>query len=188
MERKAGLSPRQTEIMHLAAEGLTDKEIAQATGLSLGTLRSHWDRMRARLGARSRGEVIARSAEEMRKALQMEVEVLRRAVVAQGLFVWSSTAEGVVDYVNDRFSQFSGRPEEEFIGYGCHALMPEEELAASHDRWSQAQRRAAGYQAQVPFRSPSGALVPHVIEMSPLHIVEGRVIRWIGMAKPDPQR
>ena len=186
MERKGGLSPRQTEIMRLAAEGMTDKEIAQRTGLSLGTLRSHWDRMRSRLGARSRGEVIARAAEEMRQALQIEVEVLRRAVVAQGLFVWTSTAEGVVDYVNDRFTQFSERPETEFLGPGCRALMPDEEHAASHARWHEAQSRAAGYRAQVPFRSPQGELVPHTIEMTPFQIVEGRVIRWIGMAKPDP--
>ena len=182
MEKRATLSPRQTEIMHLAAEGLTDKEIAQRTGLSLGTLRSHWDRMRARLNARSRGEVIARAAEDAQRTLLAEVEILRRAVGQRGLFVWSATSEGVVDYVNERFAQFSGRAQEEFLGLGCQALMPEEEHDASRERWGEAQRCAAGYRAQVTFRSASGLLVPHRIELAPLDVRDGRVVRWVGTA------
>lgn len=182
MERKTELSPRQMEIMRLAAEGMTDKEIAQATGLSVGTLRSHWDRMRARLGASSRGEVIARAAEDMRRALVFEVDVLRHALSQQRLFVWTATADGKVDYVNDWFACFSGMPREDLIGPGCKALMPEEQHDESRERWWEAQRRAAGYRAQVLFRSASGVLVPHIIEIAPLQIVDGQVVRWIGTA------
>ncbi len=182
MERKTELSPRQREIMELAAGGMTDKEIALQTGLSIGTLRSHWDRMRARLDASSRGEVIARAAEEMRRALTEEVEVLRHALERQRTFVWTATADGSVDYVNGWFSQFSGLPQDEILGPGCRALMPEEQLAESRERWWEAQRRAAGYRAQVLFRSASGVLVPHLIEIAPLQMVDGRVVRWIGTA------
>ena len=183
MDRKTGLSPRQTEIMRLAAEGLTDKEIALRTGLSVGTLRSHWDRMRARLGASSRGEVIARCAETIRLSLLNELQALRHVLNQQRLCVWTATADGFVDYVNDWFVQFSGVAPECLIGEGCRALMPEDELAASRERWWEAQRRATGYQAQVRFRSASGAFVPHLIELKPLQVVDGRVVRWLGTAR-----
>ncbi len=185
MERKTGLSPRQTEIMRLAAGGMTDKEIAQATGLSLGTLRSHWDRMRARLGASSRGEVIARAAEDIRLALANEVDILRHVLSQQRTFVWTATADGVVDYVNDWFEKFSGLPQEELLGSGCRVLMPEEQQVESRDRWNEAQRRASGYRARVLFRSAKGELVPHRIELSPLQMVDGRVVRWIGTAREE---
>ena len=183
MEKKACLSPRQTEIMRLAAEGMTDKEIAQATGLSVGTLRSHWDRMRSRLGASSRGEVIARVAEEVRRVMSCELEVLRHALRQQRTLVWTVTAEGVVDYVNDGFVQFSGLPPEGLLGKGCRALMLDEELDEGRERWREAPRHAEGYRARVRFRSASGRLVPHLVELAPLQIVEGRVVRWVGTAQ-----
>jgi PAS domain S-box-containing protein len=182
MDRKTDLSPRQREIMLLAAEGLTDKEIAQQTGLSLGTLRSHWDRMRARQGASSRGEVIARAAEDTRHVLLAELEILRHALTHQRTFVWTATPDGTVDYVNDYFSSFSGLPHEAILGSGCRALMNEEGIEQGRRRWRDAQAGAAGYRAQVLFRSGSGNLVPHVIELAPLQIVEGRVTRWLGTA------
>ena len=173
--------------MRLAASGMTDKEIAQATGLSLGTLRSHWDRMRARLGASSRGEVIARAAEEIRLLLANEVEILRHVLDAQGIFVWTANADGAVDYVNGWFEKFSGLPQEEILGHGCRVLMPAEQHGESETRWNEAQRRGAGYQAGVSFRSHDGRLVPHTIELNPLHVADGRVLRWVGMAREDKE-
>ena len=182
MERKTALSPRQTEIMRLAAEGLTDKEIAQRTGLSVGTLRSHWDRMRARLDARSRGEVIARAAEDVRRSLIAEIEVLRLGLCQGRTFVCTATADGVVDYVNAWFTEYSGLPRESLIGVGCRVLMPEEQADESRERWWDAQRLAVGYRAQVLFRSASGAFLPHIIELMPLQTIDGRVVRWLGTA------
>jgi len=184
MDKKPGLSPRQLEIMQLAAQGMTDKEIAQVTGLSVGTLRSHWDRMRARLGASSRSEVIARACDEALRVVRDELKVLRVALTQCHTLVWTATPDGHVDYVNDWFTEFSGLPPENLLGAsaGCVALMTEEDLPAGRERWWQAQARAAGYRARVLFRSASGALVPHQIEIAPLEVEEGRVLRWVGTA------
>src|SRR5688500_16170551 len=58
------LSDREGQIMLLAADGLTDKEIAQRLGISAGSIRTYWDRMRQKLNAKSRGEIIARALRE----------------------------------------------------------------------------------------------------------------------------
>lgn len=182
MEKTSDLSPRQREIMLLAAKGLTDKEIAIRTGLSVGTLRSHWDRMRSRLGASSRGEVIARTAEDSRRLLSRELDVLHRFLNEQRTFVWTATSEGVVDYVNEYFLRFSGLPREAVLGKGCSALMPTEQVEEGRRRWREAQRRGVGYQALVSFRAADGALVPHEIQLKPLEVVDGKVARWMGAA------
>jgi DNA-binding CsgD family transcriptional regulator len=53
------ISEREKEIVVLACQGLTDKEICRVLGLSLTTVRTYWGRMREKLGATNRAQIIA---------------------------------------------------------------------------------------------------------------------------------
>ncbi|WP_370206400.1 helix-turn-helix transcriptional regulator [Pararhodobacter marinus] len=53
------LSKRETEILILARQGLTDAGIAEATDISIRTVRFHFGNARKKLAARSRAEAIA---------------------------------------------------------------------------------------------------------------------------------
>lgn len=55
---------REQQIMTLASRGLTDKEIAAKLGISAGTVNTYWRRIRLRLGAASRTEVVATVMQE----------------------------------------------------------------------------------------------------------------------------
>ncbi len=55
----AALSEREREVLFLAADGLTDKEIAVRLQIGTKTVRTYWDRMRAKLGAASRTQCLA---------------------------------------------------------------------------------------------------------------------------------
>lgn len=57
--RMAEISARKRQILELAAEGSTDKEIAQKLGISIETVLSHWKELRTQLGAPSRTAVLA---------------------------------------------------------------------------------------------------------------------------------
>lgn len=54
-----GLSAREIEIIELAAEGITDKEIASRLGLGLGTVSTYWVRCRTKLGVGTRAACVA---------------------------------------------------------------------------------------------------------------------------------
>lgn len=54
-----GLTPRQAEVAALVAEGLTNREIAQRLGITERSAESHVERIRLRLGFRSRSQVAA---------------------------------------------------------------------------------------------------------------------------------
>ena len=54
------LSDRERTVLLLAAEGLTDKEIARKLGLSHKTIGTYWDRMREKFTASSRTQVLAK--------------------------------------------------------------------------------------------------------------------------------
>lgn len=53
------LTPRQTEVAALVAEGLTNREVAERLGISERSAESHLERIRLRLGFRSRAQVAA---------------------------------------------------------------------------------------------------------------------------------
>jgi PAS domain S-box-containing protein len=53
------LSKRETQILRLAATGLTDKEIAVKAGVSLCTIRTYWERVRQKMKVPNRAAAIA---------------------------------------------------------------------------------------------------------------------------------
>lgn len=55
------LTPRELEILAMVSEGLTSKRIARRLGIAFSTVRTHLERTRSKLGARSRAEAVARA-------------------------------------------------------------------------------------------------------------------------------
>jgi DNA-binding NarL/FixJ family response regulator len=54
----SGLTPRETEVLRMVAEGLANKEIAYRLGISEHTVKFHVSSMLGKLGAGSRAEAI----------------------------------------------------------------------------------------------------------------------------------
>ena len=53
------LTPRQTEVAALVADGLTNRQLAERLGITERSAESHVERIRLRLGFRSRSQVAA---------------------------------------------------------------------------------------------------------------------------------
>jgi DNA-binding CsgD family transcriptional regulator len=58
-ESRPSLSPREGEIAHMVARGLTNRAIASALDISLWTVSTHLRRIFAKLGVNSRAEMVA---------------------------------------------------------------------------------------------------------------------------------
>ena len=56
---KIRFAPRQVQIVRLVATGASDKEIADALGISVPTVRSHLQRLYRDRGLRNRAEAVA---------------------------------------------------------------------------------------------------------------------------------
>lgn len=53
------LSPRETRLLELAVEGVTNKEAAEVLGCSVGTIATYWQRIFAKTEQRSQRDVVA---------------------------------------------------------------------------------------------------------------------------------
>jgi DNA-binding NarL/FixJ family response regulator len=56
------LTPRETEVLQLLAEGLTNRRVGERLGISEHTAKFHVNAILGKLGAQSRGEAIAQAA------------------------------------------------------------------------------------------------------------------------------
>lgn len=177
------LSERQRQMVELAGHGYTDKEIARRLSLSEGTLRTYWDRLRARMGAQSRTEVLARISQYRYDRLRAEHDELVSILKNLPQFVWTASPTGNVDYCNDWFMRYSGRSQSECLGPGCKILMPEEDLPQSAERWRNAQVTGEPYEAQVRFQcGTDGQFRWHLIRLFPLRNGAEEIYRWVGTA------
>ena len=68
VEPEAGLTSREAELLELLAEGLSNKEIAQKTGISAGTVRNHLANIFQKLHVRCRTEAVVKHLRIKREA------------------------------------------------------------------------------------------------------------------------
>jgi DNA-binding CsgD family transcriptional regulator len=67
------LSPREKEIVELAAEGLTNEAIAHRLGLSIGTVNTYWLRIKLKVGGSGRTETVV-NVFKVRAARELDQE------------------------------------------------------------------------------------------------------------------
>lgn len=133
----AKLSERERTVLLLAADGLTDKEIASNLGLSLKTVHTYWDRMRQKFDASTRTQVFA-------KFLRIEIAPGDKTGDFERLFatweegVWLVGSDGETIYANRRISETFGYDESEFL------LTPVEQVFDRADAAHMAEFIAAG--------------------------------------------
>lgn len=92
-----GLSTREAEMLELAVEGLTDKEIAARLGVSITTVRTYWLRVRGKLGAQNRSHAISIAFQRTLEHFQVGKEQLRLllSTVHMGLWEWKVKSDQV---------------------------------------------------------------------------------------------
>ena len=98
--KELGLSKQESRVVELAMEGNIDKQIALEMGISLGTVRVYWKRIRFKTGG-SRSEAIANLAKE---SFQRDFErIQERANTLQGAVDAQSNRENRIVAIEEAF-------------------------------------------------------------------------------------
>lgn len=148
------LSNREREILKMAACGSTDKEICGRLAISMPTVRTHWGRMRKKLGVVNRSHAIAVALEEELSKPSSEDSVTSpRHDDAVHYWIWHPSQKRAL--LDRGMRRIFGLPEE------CDAITLDQLL----DRvWTPDQRRlesfllqSANIRPMTPFECRAGA-------------------------------
>jgi DNA-binding CsgD family transcriptional regulator len=123
--KNSSLSPREQQIVVLAAEGLPDKNIAKQLGLTPGTVRTYWVRLRAKTNTRNRAELMSSvladaigGYERERLRLGLELHGLSQAVLVVDRRMCCRGA-------NQAAADLFGHPVEFLLDKGLMELFPD---------------------------------------------------------------
>jgi DNA-binding CsgD family transcriptional regulator len=102
------LTERQWTIVRLAGEGFSDKEISDQLSISRETVRTHWRRLRERLGATNRTQVVVRAIQaeltQQMRAKEAEVAEIQAKLddLRNALFDCQTNQESTQQLLEDR--------------------------------------------------------------------------------------
>ena len=95
--------------------------------------------------------------------------------------VWSSRPDGVLDYYNRRWYEYTGMPEGESGEASWAPVLHADDVARCRDEWYGAVRSGQPFQGEYRFKDrASGGYRWHLGRALPVHDDAGRVVRWFG--------
>jgi two-component system CheB/CheR fusion protein len=102
--------------------------------------------------------------------------------------VWSSDADGRADYVNQRWTDYTGMTLEDFRSIGWTKLVHPEDKDSLRERWSSARSRDGVFEAEFRCRRADGTYRWLWCRALPLQDGDGRIYKWVGTASDVTER
>lgn len=105
----------------------------------------------------------------------------RTLAEAMPQMVWSTTADGFVDYLSASWRRFTGQSEAESLGYGgWKQVLHPADAEAVLERWSRSIATGEIYEVECRLRGADGEYRWVLARGIPLRDSEGRIAKWIG--------
>jgi PAS domain S-box-containing protein len=94
--------------------------------------------------------------------------------------IWSAGANGVNDYLNTRWSEFTGLPLEELAGHGWVKIVHPDDLPALQAAWAHSLATGAPYEVEHRLKHHSGEYRWVLNRALPVAGEDGSIVRWMG--------
>ncbi|MDQ2818645.1 MAG: ATP-binding protein [Candidatus Eremiobacteraeota bacterium] len=117
------------------------------------------------------------------RAAEVQESEQRYRFLAQSMpqIVWTASADGNVNYYNQRWYDYAGMTYEETKGWGWEQVLHPEDLQNSIDRWTHCFNTGTDYQIEYRFRRASdGVYRWHLGRASPQRDEAGNILQWVG--------
>lgn len=207
MLKRQQLSRQEEKVLSLARQGLGDKQIAVELGLSTDTVRTYWQRIRQKVGAATRAEIVATLGEKQTaKALEaveseknvLLQEILRRKAVERALRLseqeWRLLADSMPQMVfvakpdahifhyNARFYEYTGLTPDEALGTLWESVVHPDDLPILQATIAQSRPNNEAFECEIRIRRHDGEYRWHISKTIPQLDEKGNAIRYYGSA------
>ncbi len=123
------------------------------------------------------------SQQDLRQALQESRDSearLRKIIDTIPALAWCNLSDGSNDFVNRRWSDYTGLSQEEVKQVGCKVAIHPEDLPKWLDQWRTLLASGAGGEIEARLRRHDGAYRWFLIRVEPLQEESGEILRWYG--------
>ena len=123
------------------------------------------------------------SKQDLQRALQESRESearLRKIIDTIPTLAWCNLSDGSNDFVNQRWSDYTGLSQEEVKRVGCKVAIHPEDLPKWLDQWRTLIAAGAGGEIEARLRRHDGAYRWFLIRVEPLQEESGEIVRWYG--------
>ena len=132
----------------------------------------------------SNGRSFSRADEKRRRAEhELRASETRWQELADAMpqIVWSGSAEGWIDYFNQRWVNYTGVAPDLPLAHQLVAAMHPDEVEAALDEWRYAVENRLNYECALRFRRASdGEYRWHLVRALPVRDASGEITKWYG--------
>jgi PAS domain S-box-containing protein len=116
---------------------------------------------------------------ERRASFRRREDHLRLVINAIPTTVWSVQPDGVVDFINQRYLDYTGLSLERALANPTQAMHPEE-LPTVMEKWGAAMAAGQPYEGEMRLRRADGEYRWFLVRTEPLRDERGNIVRWYG--------
>jgi PAS domain S-box-containing protein len=128
-----------------------------------------------------RAEAAQRELQRQNERLERSEQELRDVINTVPAHAWSALPDGNVDFINQRWQQFTGLPAEDALGWNCEAAVHPEDRANLVADWRAALSDGQPLETEVRTRRVDGEYRCLLVRV-PQRDESGKILKWYGTA------
>src|ERR1700736_6630496 len=122
----------------------------------------------------------ARRLRDLYATLQSSEDRLRLVIDTIPAYVWSARPDGSVDFINQRFLEFTGRSMADMLGWDWSSLVHSDDLTRYVGEWQASLANGKPMESEARVRRMDGNYRWLLIRNVPLHDELGNIVKWYG--------
>ncbi|HEY9676340.1 MAG TPA: PAS domain S-box protein [Waterburya sp.] len=114
--------------------------------------------------------------------LKLQASEERYRVLAENVpqLVWITRADGFVEYVNQRWLDYTGLKSDETLGWDWHRAIHPDELSATLEQWKTGLATGNSVEVHYRLKRKDELYRWHIMRAMPLHNAKGEIVNWFG--------
>lgn len=123
--------------------------------------------------------LMAREQDAIQK-LQESEQRYRLLIETMPQLVWTASADGTIDYYNQRWLDYTGMTLEESLESGWQLILHPEDAQKCLEAWAHAVQTGEPYELQYRLKRADGEYRWHLARALPLYDNQGKIVKWFG--------